>query len=72
MGTGYMIWREMYGNGAVTGIGPTIIKHWQKIKLVLIPKAPKILMIRVNRGKKRKYKGEDHFCVLINIVRVTW
>ena len=64
---GCMIWREMFGNGAVTCTGPTIIKR----QLQTIRKARRTAMILKNQAWKNTFNGEDHFYAAINIASVT-
>ena len=62
------IWREMCGNGQVTGIVPTITSNWPSQDLWReIREGPMHPSIPKSRAKKRKFIAADHFCAPINI-----
>ena len=68
-----MTWQEMFGNGAVIGIVPIIIRSWlQRVELLEILKARMNRMIRENPQKKNVYIVAVRSFVPINTAHVTW
>src|SRR5262245_33981068 len=68
----YMILLAMYGNGAVTGTGPIIIKHSIALKLQIIRKDRIFHSTLLSQLLKRKYSEAVLFYALINIAPAIW
>jgi hypothetical protein len=62
----------MFGNGAAIGTERTTIKHWLKIKFLIIPKDRMIHWIHQSQGKKRRCNAAVLFYVRTNIAPGIW
>jgi formylglycine-generating enzyme required for sulfatase activity len=70
--TAYTILPVMFGNGAATGIGQIIIRHFLIKAWLKTHRDQKILLTLLNRVNPKKYNVGVLICVPINIVHDIW